>query len=171
MTAPSIHFRRRWYYVLWTALLLLSAGALALWERPAAVDTAAFILKLKVAGAPAGTQVQVWAGPHARWPGQAWQGEGAYAQEALPGDGALTLPLVRVAIARRRWVRDYIPRGTWDLVMVRFVAPGAPPRFLAVPLSQDIRLGALRPRWKLATTLTLPWEKLEVDGRGPLRLP
>jgi hypothetical protein len=171
MTAPTIHFRRRWYYVLWTALLLLSAGALALWERPVATDSAAFVLKLRVAGAPAGTRVQVWAGPQARWPGQAWQGEGAFAQEALPGDGALALPVLRVPIARRRWVRDYIPRGTSDLIMVRFLAPGAPPRFLAVPLSQDIRLGALRPKWKLATTVALPWEKLDLDGRAPNRLP
>jgi hypothetical protein len=168
---PSIHHRRRWYYALWVALLLLSAASLYLWERPAAQVQASLLIRLRVRGAPAGTQFQAWAGPAARWAGPAWKGEAAFAQGPLPGDGFLPFPVLRVPIARRRWVRDYIPRRTWDLVMIRVVPPGAPPRYLALPLGTDIRTGLLRPGWKLSTTIDISFDKLGIDGKASSGIP
>jgi len=171
VTGPrSIHYRRRWFYGLWVGLLLLCLWAWALWERPRAVDQAGLVVAVQIRNAPAGTQVQAWAGPWARWPGLAWTGDGG-ARTALAAQGATTLPELRIPIARRRWVPDYIPRGTWDLAMLKFTAPGEPPRYFPLPLSQDIRVGLLRGKHKLTTAITLPWANLPVDGKAPDRIP
>lgn len=162
----SIHYRRRWFYVLWVALLLLSCGVWYLWERPLRLEQASLQVQLRVRNAPAGTRVQVWAGPVSRWEGRDWSGEGL-AQAALQADGSAGLPLFHIQIARRRWVKDYIPRGTWDLMMVKCTAPGAPPRYFALPLSEDIRKGVLRPRWRLTTTVSVPWDGLPTDPKAP----
>lgn len=171
MTAErGIHYRRRWFYALWVFLLLLSAGALALWERPLAVVQAPLVVRLRIRQAPAGAQVQLWAGPWARWQGQGWSGAGAE-PAALPADSLTTLPPVQIAIARRRWVKDTIARGTWELVMLKFTAPGEPPRYFALPLSKDIRMGILRPKSKLLTTIETSWASLRTDGKPPDRIP
>ncbi|MDR3671515.1 MAG: hypothetical protein P4L36_11760 [Holophaga sp.] len=164
--ARSIHYRRRWFYVLWVALLLLSGGAWILWERPVRMEQASLQLVFRVRNAPPGTSVQVWAGPRSRWEGPGWSGEGL-AQAQLQDDGYARLPLLRIQIARRRWVKDYIPRGTWDLLMFKCSAPGAPPRFFALPLSEDIRKGVLRPKWRLTTTINVSWDGLINGGRTP----
>jgi hypothetical protein len=171
MSEPrGIHYRRRWYYALWVTLLLLSAGALALWERPTAVDEAQVSVQIEVRQAPAGTRVQVWSGPWRQWPGPAWSGEGATPTSLLAA-GSTRLPTQRVRIARRRWLKGYIPRGTHDLMMLRFTAPGEPPRYLALPLSQDIRVGMLRARGRMLTAITSSWPSLHLDGKAPDRIP
>ena len=163
MTGPrSIHYRRRWFYGLWVGLLLLCGSAWALWERPRAVDQAGLVVAVQIRNARAG--------PWARWPGLAWTGDGG-ARTALAAQGATTLPELRIPIARRRWGPDYIPRGTWDLAMLKFTAPGELPRYFPLPLSQDIRVGLLRGKHKLTTTITLPWANLPVDGKAPDRIP
>jgi hypothetical protein len=171
MSEPrGIHYQRRWYYALWVALLLLSAGALALWERPVAVDQAQVSVQIEVHQAPAGTRVQVWAGPWRQWMGPAWSGEGT-APTLLAADGITRLPALGIRIAQRRWVKGYVPRGTQDLLMLRFTAPGEPPRYLALPLSKDIRVGMLRPRGRMLTTITTSWASLHLDGKAPDRIP
>jgi hypothetical protein len=171
MTAPrGIHYRRRWFYVLWVGLLLLSAGALALWERPQAVDLASLVVQVQVRQAPPGTQVQAWAGPWARWQGPLWSGAGA-ASTTLLADGLTPLPLITIPIAQRRWVKGTIPRDTWELVMLRFAAPLEPPRYFALPLSKDIRTGLLRPRGKVLTTIQTSWLSLQTSGKAPDRIP
>jgi len=167
----SIHHRRRWYYALWSALLVLSAGALALWESPTRTDLASLQVTLTVPGAPGGSRLQAWAGPWKGWPGAAWSGRGAFADLALPSAGAATLPLLRVPIARRRWVRDYIPRGTWDLVMLKVVPPSGAPRYYALPVANDIRVGLLRPRYRLTASIDVSWDNLKVDAGPPNRVP
>ena len=171
MTEPrGIHYRRRWFYALWLGLLLLSAGALALWERPLAVVQANLTVRLLVKRAPAGAQVQVWAGPWDRWQGPGWSGDGAV-RTGLQAGGWTTLPTAAITIARRRWLNQYIPRGTWELMMLRFTAPGEPDRYFALPLSKDIRGGLLRPQGRLITSVTCSWESLQVDGKAPDRIP
>lgn len=171
MAEPTIHHQRRWYYALWTALLALSCLALLVWETPARTELASLDLRIKISGAPAGTRLQAWAGPWARWPGPAWSGEGAFADLELPPGGAATLPLLRVHIARRRFGLGYISRGTWDLVMVKVSAPGQAPRFLVLPCSQDIRTGLLRSRIRVTAEISSSWNNLRVDGNPPNRVP
>jgi len=166
----SIHYRRRWFYVLWGLLLLLSAGAWFLWERPLRIEQASLVLKLRVRGAPAGTRVQAWAGPVSMWPGLGWSGEGL-AQAELQADGFASLPLFRIQIGRRRWLQGYVPRHTWDLLMLKFTAPGEPPRYYVYPLSRDIRTGLLRPRWRLTTDVQTTWGSLHTDGKAPDPMP
>ena len=163
---PSIHFQRRWFYALWVLLLLLSASALFLWERPLRTERASYSLSLQISHAPAQTQIQVWAGPKSKWPGLAWRGEGAFASFELPETGSLSLPLLKVPIARRRWVKDYIPRKTWDLVMIKFLPPNGSPRFLAVSLHEDIQAGVLRPHSRLIARASANWNVLHLDGKN-----
>jgi len=173
MTAPairSIHFRRRWYYALWVGLLFLSAGALALWELPASTSEASLVVELQIPGAPAGTRIQGWVGPYAQGAEADWTGAGLIRAD-LQADGRATLPLARIRIARRRWVQDYIPRRTWDLMVLRFTPPDGPPRYFCLPLADDIRAGALRPKWRLTTSIRTPWGNLQADGRPPDRIP
>lgn len=166
----SIHYRRRWAYVLWVSLLLLSLGALVLWERPLAVVSASFQLKVAIRQAPAGATVQAWAGPWAAWDGPG-RFAGAPIQVQLGADGSATLPVFHLPIARRRWAGGYIPSGTWDLMMLRFTAPGEPDRYWVVPLSRDIRMGILRPRFRLISTLSTRWGLLEAQPQVPKTRP
>ncbi|BDU74549.1 hypothetical protein [Mesoterricola silvestris] len=166
-----IHRRRRWYYALWSALLALSAGALVLWERPVRTDLASLQLALTVREAPAGSRLQAWAGPRKRWPGAAWSGQGAFADVALTPAGEAPLPLLHIPIARRRWVQDYIPRGTWDLVAMKVTPPSGPPRYYLLPISIDIRSGLLRPKHRLITSINTTWNYLGVDAEPPIRVP
>jgi hypothetical protein len=62
-------------------------------------------------------------------------------------------------------------RGTWDLMMLRFTAPGQQPRYFPIPLSQDIRTGVLRPKWRLTDALGMTWDHLPTDGKAPDRIP
>lgn len=171
MAEPSIHYRRRWFYLLWSVLLLLSATALLYWETPAARELASLQVQFNVTGAPAGTRMQAWAGPWGSWAGQDWTGAGALADATLPASGQVTLPLVHVPIARRRFKLGYIPRGTWDLMMVRLSPPSEPARYYALPLSLDIRTGVLVPRHRLMVGIDVSWKNLQVDAEAPNRVP
>ena len=171
MPQPSIHYRRRWFYVLWCVLLALSGLALLLWETPSARELASFEVLLSLPDAPAGTRVQAWAGPWAQWPGEAWSGADAFADLALGAGGLARLPVVRLHIARRRFHLGYVPRGTWDLVMLKFSPPSEPPRYLALPCSQDIRTGVLRPKFRLTGSIDISWRNLRLDGLPPNRIP
>ena len=163
---PSIHYRRRWFYVLWVGLLLLSAGAWRLWEKPLRMEEASLALSVRVRNAPPGAVAQVWAGPAAQWPGLAWSGP-ALAEAGLRPDGLVPLPLLRIRIGRRRWLKGYVPRDTWDLVMIKLTAPGQPARYFIDPLSQDIRMGVLKPGWRLSYDAVVTWGNLRTDGRVP----
>jgi hypothetical protein len=152
-------------------LLALALGLLYLWERPVRTDLAAFSLTIQVNEAPAGTRFEAWAGPWASWQGRAWNGAGAFAAGPLQAGQACALPVLRVPIGTRRWQGGYVPRRTWDLVMVRITGGDGQIRYLAVPLSADIRLGGLRPKYRLMTSIITLWQNLKVDGRAPDRIP
>jgi hypothetical protein len=171
MSGPSIHYRRRWFYGLWVTLLVASAGFWALWEIPLRPFQATLALSVHLRDAPGGTQVQVWNGPRARWEGLGWSGAGAAPIE-LQADGRATLPVLRVHVAPRRWLKgQYIPRDSWDLVMLRFTAPAGQAKYVGLSLADDIQDGVLRPKWKLAMGLDVSWNSLRSDGQAPDRLP
>ena len=52
-----------------------------------------------------------------------------------------------------------------------FTPPDGPPRYFCLPLADDIRAGALRPKWRLTTSIRTPWGNLQADGRPPDRIP
>lgn len=169
---PSIHYRRRWFYVLWTGLLLLMIGVWILWETPKARVQASLAMRLELSGAPKGCRVQAWAGPKAQWPGSAWGGQGAFADLPLDDNGQAILPLLRVPIAQRRWLKaDYLRRGTSDLIMLKITPPGAPSRYCLVSLAEDISSGLLRPKWRLTFIVHKPFGSLTPEGQEPSPLP
>ena len=161
----SIHYRRRWYYVLWGALLLVSLAVLALWETPGETGTAKLTLRLKVRELPAQTVVSVWTGPRGRWPGAAWTGQGA-AASFQSADGNLNLNVLLLPVAYRRWVKDILPRRTADLVVLRCQAPDQAPRYLALPLARDWRNGFLAPRRVMTLSMECGWKGLPTDPSG-----
>jgi hypothetical protein len=158
----SIHFRRRWAYTAWGVILLASLGAWGLWERPKALASADLEVRVKIRQAPPDVTVTAWAGPWARFAGPE-QFRDAPIQVPLLPDGTATLPVFHMPIAYRRWVRGYIPRDTWDLVVLRFTAPGQGPRYLGLPLAKDIRNGFLLPRHKMTGRLECAWTTLRTD--------
>lgn len=162
---PSIHYRRRWFYVLWCVLLLASIAGLALWEVPARIGNARIILWLQVKGVPARSKVMVWVGPHRRWPGSVWQGQGAVA-ETWAEDETVSLKAFRLPVAYRRWVKDCIPRRTADLVVIRFEAPGQPPRYRALSLGDDWQSGLLAPGRMMHIEIKCEWNGLGTDPSG-----
>lgn len=168
--SSSIHHQRRWYYVFWAVLLLLSSGALVLWRRPVRIDQATLAFRLQVAGLPAGTREVAWIGPRKVWPGARWRGEGAVPVD-LAADGTGYLPPIKVRIARRRWVRDYVPRETWDFLAVRLDPPSGPARYFFYSLEPDIHNGDLRPGYRLTDFAGCKWEKLTTDAGLPDRVP
>ncbi len=158
----SIHYRRRWAYAAWVVLLVSSLGAWMLWERPKARVSADLVVQVKIRQAPPDVTVTAWAGPRARFAGPG-QFQDAPIQVPLQPNGTATLPSFHLPIAYRRWVRGYIPRDTWDLVVLRFTAPGQGPRYLGLPLAKDIRNGFLAPRHKMTAGLECAWTTLRTD--------
>lgn len=166
----SIHYRRRYAYGLWVAMLFLSLGALALWEQPLSVAPASLQVQLQVLEAPKDTRVLAWAGPCGQWDGPGRFRE-AVIQVTLQPDGRASLPLFRLPIARRRWVKGYVPRSTWDLMMLKFTPPDGQPKYMALPLSQDIRMGFLKPRYRFFDTIRCHWRGLKDTAQAPDPMP
>lgn len=164
MNRESIHYRRRWFYVLWSGMLLVSLFALYLWNRPLRVDRASLQVALEAVGLPEGTQAQVWMGTRRDCPRGPWDGKGALQAVPMVVGRPTPMPLLRVPIARRRWVNGFIPSGTGELVIVRLAPPGdQPARFFILPLGADIRAGALVPGRRLFVTIQVKWANLKVE--------
>jgi len=162
----SIHYRRRWFYVLWVLLVLISGGTLYLWEKPLRVGQAKVEISLRVAEAPAGTRLQVWAGPRSRWPSGRWEGQGARVDQVLTSDH-LKIPAFYLPVAYRRWVPDFIPRRTSDFLVFKFSAPGQPPRYEWLSLARDLRAGTLGPGRRMWLGIDCKWGALGVDPEAP----
>lgn len=162
-SAPaSEHFRRRWFYVLWCSLLGLSLIALAMWETPKQSGTARVMLSLRPLDFPKNCRAQAWVGPHGRWPGAAWTGEGAWAEMPV-GEGVLNFPPVDLSVGYRRWVKNFIPRKTSDLLVVKFQAPGVPPRYFVLPMGNDWHQGLLRIGRRMGLQADISWDGLWQD--------
>jgi len=171
MPPTSIHHQRRGFYVLWVALLLVSAMALFLWERPVRTELASLQVKVRVTGAPEGTRILAWAGPSRSYAGHAWTSAGIFGDLPLAPDGTANLPLVRLHLARRRWNQGWIPRGTWDLVMLKIVPPSGPLRYVPLSCAEDIHAGLLRPNLKTTYIINTSWKNLKLDVDPVNRVP
>ena len=166
----SIHYRRRWYYVLWVGLLAISVGALALWERPKNPYEAPLTLKFRATRpVPQGTRFQVWVGPSARRPGAAWQeGAGAFAEQALETNRQVVFRTLKVKVAPRRWVKGAcIPRSTWDLMVIRITQPAQEPRYFALSFEEDLAHGRVGAKHGLFFDIAWPVASFSLDARVP----
>ena len=161
----SIHWRQRWWYALWVALLLGSLGFWAWWETPAVSGSGHVALTLRVADLPPGTQVEVWAGPAKAWrPGtQGLLGPWAVQDPAKP----LPIPPIEIRAALRRWHQGYIPRLTSDLIIVRLDPPQGGPRYARYDLSKDLDAGLAGPHRRMFVSAPLRWAALSEDAAEP----
>jgi hypothetical protein len=167
-TPPSIHHRRRWFYVLWVALLLVSGVALWRWRIPARIERPSLVLAVETRSLPGPVDVSVWKGPEAVWPGAAWDGSGAAFEGRPDAAGRLEVPPLEVPFAVRRWVnQDYIRPASQDLVVLRFCAAGQPPRYLHLRLKRDWYQGLLRDGRRLRINMRQSWETLERQAELP----
>lgn len=165
--AKSIHFRRRWFYVLWLCLLLASLAALVLWETPSRSGKVNLQIQVLVKQAPQGCRVQVWVGPGRKWQGKLSDGREVRVNQAFPEVGKVVASL-ELPVAYRRWTRQYIPGQTADLVVLVFTPPTGSPRYLGFHLDTDLNTGLLRPGRGMKLSLECAWEGLWND---PLTLP
>jgi len=164
LCAPrSIHHQRRWFYVLWSVMLAASLGVLALWLIPAKQGHGTFTANLTIRNLPKGTRMQVWAGPAGKWPGAAWTGERLQSDQVIDQERFSSGP-VDIPIAYRRWVKDYIPRRTTDLVIIKATSPSGEVKFLQISLKDDLRSGLLIPKRRLAFTISANWPLLQRDA-------
>ena len=154
----SIHHQRRWYYVAWITLLVGSLVLLGLWMRPSRQGQASLTINMAIKDLPQGTRAQVWIGPKEQWTGAGWNGAGAAFDQVIPVNTLNTTPMA-VPLAYRRWMkgRIYIPSRTADLAVIRLLAPGQAPRYMAFSLQNDIYTGLLRPKGKISYKMEATW--------------
>jgi hypothetical protein len=164
----SIHWRQRWWYALWVALLLGALGFWAWWETPAASGVGHVVLVIRVVDLPPGSKAEVWAGP-----AKAWKADPSAFQGPWPvTDPAKALPLPPVAIQAglRRWRQGYIPRLTSDLIVLRLDPPQGPPRYAAYGLAKDLNAGLAGPHRRLILSAPVRWGNLSEDASHPSAL-
>jgi len=177
MTAPdpgalrSIHWRRRWYYVLWGSLLLSCLLAWGLWERPAFEGTWTARIHLTVHGLPGPGRVQVWCGS-SLMRAAAFQGSGGLqADLELATDRRLEVPPIRMALALRRWWPIHIPAKTWDLMVIRITSAQGQSKYVTLPFHEDLVRRVVRPRAVMSLEMDFKWATLPLDAAGPSELP
>lgn len=132
--SPSIHYRRRWYYVLWAVLLIGAAALMVWWETPAREGPGRFRLVLRAPDFPAGTRAALWIGATKAWapgwnPGDAWV--------PLKGE-SLGMGPVSVRIAHRRMGQGLLLRRTQDLAVAVLESSSGERRYFVYDLREDL---------------------------------
>jgi hypothetical protein len=152
---PSIHFRRRWYYVLWVLLLVAAAGFVAWWETPAREGFARFRIAIMSPDLPAGTKGALWTGPTKSWkgdwnPGSTW---------TLCEGTRLVASQQSLRISQRRLGQGLLMRRTHDLAVLVLEAPSGERRYFVYDLREDlVSLLAIGRNFGLEIPVT--WEQL-----------
>ena len=164
MTSPeasNIHHRRRWYYVLWTGLLL---GVLGLWfwaEQPTAVGVAKLEVVLTLRGAPAHGRAALWIGRQDEiQKGLATPMDWVPVQDSKV---ALSRP---VHMARRHLGHAYMLSRTDDYCVVIVEASGQR-RYYFYDLREDIGQNLLRMGRRLQLGITANWASLPSSPEVP----
>lgn len=162
MGVRSIHYRRRWFYVLWCGLLVASLIALWLWHRPVNVGTADLTVKIRVSNVPPGCTARLWAGPKENWPSADLIPPLTQPGTPLTADGIAAASL-KLHVGYRRWVGGVIPSRTDELLVMKFQSQAGSPRYFAIPLDMDWRSRLLRPGQRMGITAGVDWNRLRPD--------
>lgn len=162
---PSIHHRRRYWYALWVVLLACSVGLAAWWETPASRGTGRLDLSLQGQGVVQGAELDYWVGPRGEWRGESapWQGTIVVQDPSRP----VNVPTLTLKLATRRLHQGYIPRGTYDLVVLRLRQPGQSPRYAKYDLKNDLLSGVMAPHRHLFVTISMIWKNFPEDSKHP----
>jgi hypothetical protein len=158
----SIHYRQRWFYVLWSVLLVSSCVLLGLWVRPARSGSGILSVQVKFQDIPEGASCKVWLGPRGAWKHRRWNGDDACLEKAFQGS-VLDLGNLSVPIAYRRWQGFYIPSRTSDLLVLRITPPSGETRYFAYSLREDLDSGMIRPGKRLRILFEKKWAQLPAD--------
>lgn len=162
--ARDYHYRRRWYYLLWTLLLMVSIGLWVAWEIPAESGYGRVGTQLRLPGIPPGTSISAWAGPHGNIRSDIW-GDPSRVIDLGDSKGTLVeMPPLQLPFAKRRWADAYIPKRTWDLVVIRLKPPSGPTRYFVMDLTSDWNEGTIRPGRVLRYKVACPWEGLATEA-------
>lgn len=150
----NIHYRRRWFYVIWTGILL-SVAAFWIWtEQPARVGAAKLEVVLTLRGMPSQGKAFLWVGHM-----DAFRND-----QTIPGDWkplrdakvSLTSP---VNMAVRRMGDAYMLRRTDDFSVV-IVESSGQRRYLYYDLREDINMKLLRMGRTLRLDIETDWDSL-----------
>lgn len=158
----SIHYIRRWFYVLWCGLLLGSLVALGLWNRPVNAGTADLTVGIRVMNVPPGCTAQIWAGPTKSWPSADLVSPLTQHGTPLTADG-IGAAYLKLHVGYRRWIGGVIPSRTDELVVMKFQPKSGPPRYFPIPLGKDWHTRLLRPGQRMGITTTIDWDGLWPD--------
>lgn len=160
--APRSYRRRQ---LAWALVLLAILGFWAWWETPAGHVQGHLAVRLQVRDLPAGTEVDIWQGPHRTWSGTS----AAYGNtlKVDQPDKSFPLPLLTVDMALRRLHQGYLPRLTSDWVVLRFRSPLEPPRFALYDLRKDLNTGYMGAKRRVAVITPLVWSRLSQDPEAP----
>ena len=160
--STNIHHRRRWFYVLWTGLLL---GALGLWfwtEQPTGVGVARLEVALTLRDVPAGGRAALWIGRLED------QGRGlAMPLEWVPVQESKVTLISPVRMAMRRLGHTYMLRRTDDFCVVVIETSGQR-RYFRYDLRQDIAPNLLKVGRRLQLRVETHWASLSTIPDAPL---
>lgn len=167
----SIHHQRRWYYVLWSVLLLSGLALYGRWLTPLRVERPLLGIAFEEQGLPPETVVEVWTGPTGQWRPKPAASPAGFRPLPRNGKGQLAMGATELPMAIRRWVKPaLIPARSHDLVVLRFTLPGQDARFLFLSLREDWQTGLLRPGKRLYYTIRPKWDALRTDPALPPEL-
>ncbi len=160
---PSIHFRRRGFYALWVALLLLSGVALVLWRKPVYMGTWNVQIKMRVDAAPGELQARIWFGPTSALRqkplSQAWERR----TDSIPMGQKVHIKDLHVPLARRRWTQLPYPEGNGEVLVIELRHGAEPPRYLAFQLEEDLKVVLMRHKRVTTLEFVTNWQRLPLD--------
>lgn len=132
----SIHWRRRWHYVLWVALLGAALGALGLWRTPVRKGAARVGFKATLSAGQSVSAVACASSARDEEGPLQWQPltlrEGTWV-------GELSMPL-----AYRRWNGQLFPGQCHERIVLRWNGPDGP-RYQVLEERHDLLMGLLAP--------------------------
>jgi len=164
----SIHYQRRWFYVLWTILLLASCCFLLFWNKPYKAGYGQLTIILHIKEIPDGTQIKTWIGPKNNWPKTTKKFIEASINQYSKNDSAITIGPLKVFVAYRRWIHSYIPRGSDDFVVITFIPKLGPAKYITLSLSDDINSGYFAPPRRMTEIVTNSWFGMDLLPGSPI---
>jgi hypothetical protein len=152
--APNIHHQRRWFYLLWTGILLIAAACWLWSEWPTKAGTANLEFVLTLRGIPHQGRAALWVGRL-----DAFEKNQYLPQTWVPIQGAKVSVARPVHLAQRRTGKAFMLRRTDDFSVVIVEAAGQR-RYLYYDLREDISQNLLRVDRTLRLGIQTDWDSL-----------